>query len=189
MVAIVRGPADGPAWLPFYTRNVEREIDRAIAGAAASVSDVTGGFTVDVLDGETIFAIYVPGLTVRLPATAGNTAKLTFKMMVAGSFTLLAASGEMIDGAASLALTLQYEAVTLFSSGSQWMVIMAYQPMAGIAGSLESVAETAEFLRAATRAQVHLTAQMVALARGRNDPMPSDEGDALICEFSNKDDM
>lgn len=185
----IRLPGAGPTWLPDYTRAIEREIERTIREWWGQTRVVSEGFSLTVNGGERIYLITASGLSVALPSAVNNSTKLVFKLMVPGTFTLNAAAGEGIDDDASLSLTSQYEAVTLFSDGEQWVVLMAYAPTAATAQALSEIAEAAEYQEVTGRATVHLLAQLVALARGKNDPMPSDEGDTLIKQFSHKEDM
>lgn len=164
-------PAQGPPWLPPYTQSIERAISQAIATSGAS--SVTGSFTVTDLDGEKVFLILMSGLRVTLPSAAGNTAKLTFKLMVPGNFTLI--SEDRIDGGNFATLSTQYEAVTLFSGGSDWVILMAYQPMTDVVSALADATEVQVSTLAALKALLFLQAQ--AIGSSPDDP------DMLIAEF------
>lgn len=45
--------------------------------------------------------------------------------------------------------------------------------------------ERLDQINTSLRVLVHLMAQNVALMRGQRDPIPSEEGDALLAEFAN----
>ena len=73
--------------------------------------------------GEKIVTVTVTGKTVTLPTAVGNVAKLTFKLMVAGTFTIDGAGAETIDDGLTAVLLSQYAAVTIISDNAQWLVI------------------------------------------------------------------
>lgn len=64
-------------------------------------------------------------VTLTLPA-AGTVRGQWFvvkKLVAANTVTLDGASAETIDGAATLAFTTQYQAVTIYSDGTEWWTI------------------------------------------------------------------
>jgi hypothetical protein len=73
--------------------------------------------------GEKVVMVTGAAVTVTLPTAAGNKARLTYKLTVAGTMTLNAASGQTIDGDASAATTVRYTAITIVSDGSNWQII------------------------------------------------------------------
>ena len=148
--------------MPDFARSIERAIRDA---TTTTVTDVSGGFTVTTTGGERVFLIYVSGASVTLPETSDG--KLTFKLMAPGSLTLLG----VIDGASSAVLSTQYEAVTLYPSGGEWMVLMAYQPQAEVVSALTTQAE--------------LTAEMLAALKALIFQVTQDDPAKLIAEFSN----
>lgn len=56
-----------------------------------------------------------------------------------------------------------------------------------MADALASIERLTVTIGAAARAQTHILARIEALSRGRNDPLPDEEGDALIREFTGKE--
>ncbi len=91
-----------------------------------------GGYTVTTqavsysetaTSGEFVRLITGAAVTVSLPTAVGNTAKLTYKLTVAGTMTLDAAGAETIDGGATASTSIQYTAITIVSDGANWQVI------------------------------------------------------------------
>ncbi len=123
---------DNPA-----TRAQKMELVRAgVVSLAAAVEEIgespgTGGYTYATTatsyteaatSGEKIVEVSASGQTIILPSAVGNTAKLTFKLMVAGTLTLDGAGSETIDGGSTAVLTVQYQSVTLYSNNANWLV-------------------------------------------------------------------
>lgn len=107
--AEVKDYASGPVTTPTpggYT----------VATAATSYAETA-------TSGEKVVKVTGAGLTVSLPSAIGNAAKISFKLMVAGTLTLEPAAGQSIDGGTAAILATQYEAVTLVSDGANWQVI------------------------------------------------------------------
>lgn len=90
---------------------------------APRVRTVTASYTEDIAYGELIIAITVTGQTVTLPPAAASHARITAKLMVAGTATVDANGAETIDGAATISLTTQYQAITLVSDGVGWLAV------------------------------------------------------------------
>ncbi len=87
------------------------------------VRSVAASYTEDTAYGDIIVAVTVTGQTVTLPPAADSHGRITVKLMVAGTVTVDGSGAETIDGAATIAVTVQYEAVTVISDGTQWLVI------------------------------------------------------------------
>lgn len=183
MVAKIAPPATGPVWLPAYTRAIEREIDRNIALLAPDARPVTGGITITANQYNPAFLLDVSGLTLDLPSAVNNEATLSFKLRVPGFLTLRAKSGQKVEGAQSLTLNEEGEAVSLISDGSNWNVLMAYRPAGEATDALNDIAEAAEYTEAAMRALVHLNTELLAAMRGQCGPPLGEEGHDLIREF------
>lgn len=62
-------------------------------------------------------------VTVTLPTAVGNTARFTFKLMVAGTMTLDGAGSETIDGALTASTSVQYTAITIISDNANWVIV------------------------------------------------------------------
>lgn len=92
-------------------------------GGGYTVASVAASYTETATSGEKVVKVTASGQTVTLPTAVGNAAKLTFKLMVAGTLTIDGSGVETIDGAATYGLTAQYETVTLVSDGANWIVI------------------------------------------------------------------
>lgn len=92
-------------------------------GGGYTYATSAASFTETATSGEKITTITASGQTVTLPTAVGNTAKLTYKLMVAGTLTIDGNAAETIDGALTATLTTQYEAITLISTNANWVVI------------------------------------------------------------------
>jgi hypothetical protein len=95
------------------------------AGAGYTVTTKMAGYTETANGGEiVVLCALAAGFTVILPSAVGNTAKLSFKkMLAAGSIVIAGAGSETIDGGLTATLTAQYEAITLVSDGANWAII------------------------------------------------------------------
>ena len=96
-----------------------------LSGAASAYSYATTAisYTETTTSGEKVVTVTVSARTVTLPTAVGNTAKLTFKLMVAGTLILDGNGAQTIDGGLTATLTTQYEAVTIVSDNANWLVI------------------------------------------------------------------
>lgn len=88
----------------------------AVATAGASYSETA-------TSGEKVVLVTGAAVNVTLPTAVGNTAKLTFKLTVAGTMTLTASGGQTIDGGTTAVTSMQYTAITLISDNANWQVI------------------------------------------------------------------
>ncbi len=61
--------------------------------------------------------------TLNLPTAVGNTAKITVKLVSAGTVTIDPSGAQTIDGAATATLSTLNEAITLASNNANWLVI------------------------------------------------------------------
>lgn len=97
------------------------------AGGSSAYSVVTkiAAYTEATASGELIvLADLAAGFTITLRTAVGNTAKLTFKkMQSAGSIIIDGAATETIDGGLTATLSSQYEAITIVSNGTNWIII------------------------------------------------------------------
>ena len=80
------------------------------------------GYTETTTSGEKFVEVTASGQTIVLPTAVGNTAKLNYKLMVAGTLTLDGAGTETIDGGLTAVLTTQYQSATLYSNNANWLV-------------------------------------------------------------------
>ena len=91
--------------------------------ASYTVISTATGYTETVTSGEKLAKITASGQTVVLPTAVGNTARLRYKLMVAGTLTLDGAGTETIDGGLTAVLLSQYESVTIVSDNANWQVV------------------------------------------------------------------
>ena len=98
------------------------ELQTPAASGGYSVTSVAASYTETATSGEKLVKVTASGQTVTLPTAVGNTAKLTYKLMVAGTLTIDGAGTETIDGGLTAVLLSQYEAVTVFSDNANWQV-------------------------------------------------------------------
>jgi len=73
--------------------------------------------------GDQVVLVTGAAVTVTLPTAVGNTARFTFKLMVAGTMTLDGAGAETIDGAATASTAVQYTAITIVSDNANWVIV------------------------------------------------------------------
>jgi hypothetical protein len=73
--------------------------------------------------GDQVVLVTGAAVTVTLPTAIGNTARFTFKLMVAGTMTLDGAGAETIDGAATASTAVQYTAITIVSDNANWVIV------------------------------------------------------------------
>ena len=92
-------------------------------GSGYTYATTAVGYTETATSGEKIVTVTASGQTVVLPNAVGNTAKLTFKLTVAGTLTLDGNGSQTIDGGLTAVLQSQYEAVTIISDNANWQVI------------------------------------------------------------------
>ena len=92
-------------------------------GFSYVVTSQSTSYTETATSGCNVVKMTASGKTVTLPTAVGNTAMLTFKLMVAGTLTIAAAGAETIDGAGTAGLVSQYEAITIVSDNANWIVI------------------------------------------------------------------
>ena len=88
-----------------------------------TVTSVSASYTETFTSGEKVVKVTASGQTITLPTAVGNAAKLTYKLMVAGSLTLATTSAQTIDGGTTASISTQYTSVTLISDGANWLVI------------------------------------------------------------------
>lgn len=93
-------------------------------GAALKVkyTSIIGAYTITATD--CVIDCTANTFTVTLPTAAGIEGQVfTVKNSGTGIITVAAASGEFIDGAATQVLPVQYESITLISTGTGWGII------------------------------------------------------------------
>lgn len=93
------------------------------SGGGYTVASQGSSYTETATSGEKVIKVTASGITVTLPTAVGNTAKLQVKLMVSGTCTVDGNGAETIDGGATAVLTAQYEAITLVSDNSNWLVV------------------------------------------------------------------
>lgn len=93
-------------------------------GAALKVKYTPVSGTYTVAAGDCVVDCTANTFTVTLPTAAGVQGQIyTVKNSGTGVITVAAAGGEFIDGAASQILSVQYESITLVSTGTAWGII------------------------------------------------------------------
>lgn len=93
------------------------------AGGSYTYATSAVSYSETATTGDKVVTITASGQTVTLPTAVGNTAKLTFKLMVAGTLTIDGAGAETIDGGLTAGLVSQYAAITIVSDNANWIVI------------------------------------------------------------------
>ena len=93
------------------------------AAGGYTVTSISAGYTDATTSGEKVVKVTASGQTIGLATAVGNTAKLTFKLMVAGTLIIDPSGAETIDAGATATLTSQYEAMTIISDNTGWVVI------------------------------------------------------------------
>lgn len=125
-------PAAGVGTIIWSTTTTSLLVWNGTAWVATAAGGSGGGytttaqatsFTETATSGEVIRRITAPGQTVTLPTAVGNTAKLTYKLMVAGTFIIDGAGTETVEGALTATLSTQDQAVTLISDNANWIII------------------------------------------------------------------
>lgn len=96
-----------------------------VSGGAGGYTYATtaASYTETATSGEKVVTVTASGQTITLPTAVGNTAKLTYKLMVAGTLVIDGNAAETIDAAATATLVSQYAAITLISTNSAWVII------------------------------------------------------------------
>lgn len=92
------------------------------AGGYTVTSQATS-FTETATTGEVLRKITATGQTVTLPTAVGNTAKLSYKLMVAGTFIIDGAGTETVEGALTATLSTQDQVLTLMSDNANWIAV------------------------------------------------------------------
>ena len=93
-----------------------------VGGRKYSIASTAVSYTETTATGQKIVKVTASGQTITLPTAVNNGAKLTFKLMVAGTLTLQGAGVETIDEGTTAVLTTQYQAASLFSDNANWIV-------------------------------------------------------------------
>lgn len=99
------------------------QADLTAAGVGFTTAVKSASYAETTTIGELIVLVTGAAVNVTLPSAVGNRAKITFKLTVAGTLTLTAASGETIDGGTSAVTSIRYTAITIVSDGANWQVI------------------------------------------------------------------
>lgn len=94
-------------------------------GNLVSVLSKVAGYTESAISGLQVrLCNLAAGFTVVLPTAVGNTARFTFKkMLAAGTITIDGNAFETIDGALTTTLTTQYDKLSIVSDGANWCVV------------------------------------------------------------------
>jgi hypothetical protein len=105
--------------------NLEKSLQEAIAAKTAGLTTKARAVSYNAVSGE-MGVLSATGLTATLPAVAGTNTVVGVFMGVAGSATVKVSTGliygQFISGASSIKL-LQNQGVTLFSTGTSWLII------------------------------------------------------------------
>ena len=108
---------------------------------AFSSSAKTANYTATTSDNTIHFDTTAAGYTLTLPAASGN-AGLEYsvkKLVAANTLTIDANASETIDGALTLVLSSQYDAVQIKCDGSNWHVLARGATVGGGSGTVTSV--------------------------------------------------
>lgn len=116
-------PASGGGTTNFMRADGTWAAPPAGGSSSYTVTSQATSYTEAATSGEVIRKITASGQTVTLPTAVGNTAKLTYKFMVAGTCVIDGAGTETIDEGLTATLTRQYESITLVSDNANWIII------------------------------------------------------------------
>lgn len=92
-------------------------------GATYAYATSAVSFTETATTGDKMTTITATGLVVTLPTAVGNNARLTYKLMVAGTLVIDGAGAETIDTAPTATLITRYASISLVSDNAGWLVI------------------------------------------------------------------
>lgn len=92
-------------------------------GGGYTYASVSASYTETATSGEKVVAVTASGQTITLPTAVGNTAKLTYKLMVAGTLTLDGNGAQTIDDVLTATLSAQYASITLISTNANWIIV------------------------------------------------------------------
>lgn len=88
-----------------------------------TVTSQSASYAETATSGDQYVLVTGAAVTVTLPTAVGNTARFTFKLMVAGTMTLDGAGTETIDGALTVSTSVQYTAITIVSDNANWVIV------------------------------------------------------------------
>lgn len=91
------------------------------AGVTRSIITLSGSITGGAVANTDYFYIIPAAYTLQMPTAVANTNFYTIKNTHSSSVTITTTGGQTIDGEASWSL-LSFEAITLFSDGSNWLI-------------------------------------------------------------------
>lgn len=114
-----------PEQLPDFLGRELNIVDRAIKSANLTpIRAVSGDFTV-TLDDDAVFVDATAGaIAITLPDVRRASARRFYvKKTDASANAVTVGSSANIDGAATYALTVQYQSVTVLSDGATWWVL------------------------------------------------------------------
>jgi hypothetical protein len=92
-------------------------------GYSYTVTTRNVSYSETATSGDQVVLVTGAAVTATLPTAVGNTARFTFKLMVAGTMTLDGAGAETIDGAATASTAVQYTAITIVSDNANWVIV------------------------------------------------------------------
>lgn len=92
-------------------------------GATYTYATSAVSFTETATTGDKVTTITATGQVVTLPTAVGNTARLTYKLMVAGTLVIDGAGAETIDTAPTATLIARYASISLVSDNAGWLVV------------------------------------------------------------------
>jgi hypothetical protein len=113
-----------------------------VGGLSTAISAKTANYTATVSDHTLYFDTTAAGYTLTLPAASGN-AGLEYvvkKTVAANTLTIDANASETIDGALTLVMSSQYDAVQIKCDGAGWQVLARGATVPGGSGTVTSVA-------------------------------------------------
>lgn len=106
----------------YPTQNaVKTYVDTAVGSVVATK---TGAYVITTSDSTILADTTSAGFAVTLPTAVGSTKRYTIKKIAsANTLTINTTSSQTIDGSTSIAITAQYESISVVSDNSNWHVV------------------------------------------------------------------
>lgn len=106
----------------YPTQNaVKTYVDTAVGSVVATK---TGAYVITTSDSTILADTTSAGFAVTLPTAVGSTKRYTIKKIAsANTLTIDTTSSQTIDGSTSIAITAQYESISVVSDNSNWHVV------------------------------------------------------------------
>lgn len=146
---------------------------RTLAGKTMAVS-----YALDTGDNIVRFNTAAGNLVATLPAVAAMEGRyVTIKKITvdANTVTITPATGETIDGSATVILTIQWQSYTLYSDGTMWSIIWVYDTLTPANLAVEAATRAAADTAEATARASAVTAETTARANADSLLQPTSE--------------